>query len=182
MQRADQAGRPSCLHSHFLIDGAKHRSNRACAGPISISKGRILTVTRQKPGKGEWHIPPTPTPIAAFQSPRLDTQASNVPFRRTRSAKSGPTQEGGFVLHCWLLVDRAPQSHPAPDASLQLADGDPLLYGQELGFDTACCCFDAEPVLLTAARMKDKCRAEARDARAGVPANTRIHDAVRSFK
>src|ERR1700723_1087969 len=49
---------------------------------------------------------------------------------------------------------------------------------QNLGFDRVRSNPDAEPVLPAAARMKDKCRTEARDARSGVPANARVHDAV----
>ena len=53
---------------------------------------------------------------------------------------------------------------------------------QNLGFDCVRSRLDVEPILLAAARMKDKCRAEARDARSGVLANAWIHDAVRSFE
>lgn len=42
--------------------------------------------------------------------------------------------------------------------------------------------FDVESVLLAAARMEDKRRTEARDARSRVSANARVRNAVRSFE
>ena len=56
----------------------------------------------------------------------------------------------------------------------------PLLHN--LRFDTIRLGSHIEGVPLAAARMKNKCRAEACNTGPGVLANTRVHDAIRSFK
>jgi hypothetical protein len=59
---------------------------------------------------------------------------------------------------------------------------DQRLSGEHFGLYPVYTNLYSEPKLLPPARMKDKCRAEARDASSGMVTHARVRDAIRSFE